>query len=69
MTKGVRSYLSAIDERNLMGRNPGDNRPGTGPGRGGDSGGDRHDAGTSGNRDNTPGQQGTEAKPNKPSKE
>lgn len=57
------------ERKETVSRNPGDNRPGTGPGRGGDSGGDRHDAGTSGNRDNTPGQQGTEAEPKNPPKE
>lgn len=46
-----------------MSRNPGDNKPGTGPGNGTDRNGQRHDAGTSSARENTPGRQGTAAEP------
>lgn len=34
-----------------MARNPGDNKPGTGPGSGADRSGGRHDAGTGPGRD------------------
>lgn len=55
-----------------MPRNPGDNRPGTGPGNGGGRDGNpyrRHDGGTSPGRDGTPGQPPPEAEPKTPPKE